>query len=49
MDRIRRDALLVVRAQLGDRRALADLVTHWHEPIWRYVRGMVNGPVRPMM
>jgi RNA polymerase sigma-70 factor (ECF subfamily) len=39
-----RDALLVVEAQLGDRRALADLVGHWHEPVWRYVRRMLNGP-----
>ncbi|MEU4563093.1 sigma-70 family RNA polymerase sigma factor [Actinoplanes sp. NPDC023936] len=40
IDRVARDARLVVRAQLGDRRALAELVGHWHEPLWRYVRRM---------
>jgi RNA polymerase sigma-70 factor (ECF subfamily) len=44
VDRVRRDALLVVRAQLGDRRSLAELVGHWHEPLWRYVRGMLDRP-----
>ncbi len=44
MDRVRRDALLVVRAQLGDRRSLAELVGHWHEPVWRYVRRMLGRP-----
>lgn len=44
MDRVRRDALLVVRAQLGDRRSLAELVGHWHEPVWRYVRRMLDRP-----
>lgn len=39
-----RDALLVVKAQLGDRRALADLVGQWHDPLWRYVRRMLGGP-----
>ncbi len=39
---MRRDALLVVRAQLGDRRALAELVGHWHVPLWRYVRRMLG-------
>jgi len=39
-----RDALLVVEAQLGDRRALAELVERWHEPVWRYVRRMLGGP-----
>ncbi|WFE38086.1 RNA polymerase sigma factor [Micromonospora sp. WMMD998] len=42
MDRVRRDALLVVRAQLGDRRSLAELVGYWHEPVWRYVRRMLD-------
>ena len=42
MDRVGRDALLVVRAQLGDRRSLADLVGHWHDPMWRYVRSMLG-------
>jgi len=44
VDRVGRDALLVVRAQLGDRRALAELVGHWHDPVWRYVRRMLDGP-----
>ncbi|BBH69531.1 RNA polymerase sigma factor [Actinoplanes sp. OR16] len=39
-DRVQRDAQLVVRAQLGDRRALSELVGHWHLPLWRYVRRM---------
>jgi RNA polymerase sigma-70 factor (ECF subfamily) len=38
------NALLVVRAQLGDRRALADLVRHWHEPVWQYLRRMLDRP-----
>ncbi|MDH2428510.1 sigma-70 family RNA polymerase sigma factor [Sphaerisporangium sp. TRM90804] len=41
-ERARRDALLVVRAQLGDRRALAELVGRWHAPVWRYVRRMLG-------
>jgi RNA polymerase sigma-70 factor (ECF subfamily) len=44
VERIRRDALLVTRAQLGDRRSLAELVGHWHEPVWRYVRRMLDRP-----
>ncbi|WNV84691.1 sigma-70 family RNA polymerase sigma factor [Umezawaea sp. Da 62-37] len=44
MDRVERDALLVVRVQLGDRQALGELVGHWHEPVWRYVRRMLDGP-----
>jgi RNA polymerase sigma factor (sigma-70 family) len=36
------DALLVVRAQLGDRQSLADLVTRWHDPVRRYVGRMVT-------
>src|SRR6266516_2173751 len=44
VDRVGRDALLVVRAQLGDRRSLAELVGHWHEPVWRYVRRMLERP-----
>ena len=43
LDRFRRDALLVVRTQLGDRRALAELVEHWHGPVWRYARRMLGG------
>jgi RNA polymerase sigma factor (sigma-70 family) len=44
VDRVGRDALLVVRAQLGDRRALAELVGYWHEPVWLYVRRMLDRP-----
>jgi RNA polymerase sigma factor (sigma-70 family) len=42
VERVARDAELVIRAQLGDRGALADLVGHWHEPLWRYVRRMTG-------
>jgi RNA polymerase sigma-70 factor (ECF subfamily) len=44
VDRAERDAQLVVRAQLGDRQALGDLVERWHLPVWRYVRRMLDGP-----
>ncbi|WP_117213119.1 RNA polymerase sigma factor [Allorhizocola rhizosphaerae] len=44
MERIGRDALLVIQAQLGDRRSLAELVGYWHEPVWRYVRRMLDAP-----
>jgi RNA polymerase sigma factor (sigma-70 family) len=44
VDRVRRDALLVVQAQLGDRRSLAELVGYWHEPVWQYVRRMLDRP-----
>lgn len=43
MDRAK-DALLVVRAQLGDRRALDELVRTWHGTLWRYVRRMLDAP-----
>ncbi|GAA2480336.1 RNA polymerase sigma factor [Winogradskya humida] len=38
------DAELVIRAQLGDRRALTALVERWHLPIWQYVRRMLATP-----
>ncbi|MFC4068377.1 RNA polymerase sigma factor [Actinoplanes subglobosus] len=41
-----RDALLVVRAQLGDRQALGELVGRWHLPVWRYVRAMLGDRAR---
>ncbi len=44
VERVRRDALLVVKAQLGDRHALGELVGLWHDPVWRYVRRMLDGP-----
>lgn len=40
----RRDGLLVVRCQLGEREAFHELVRLWHDPLWRYVRGMVGSP-----
>jgi RNA polymerase sigma-70 factor (ECF subfamily) len=43
VERVSRDAVLVVRAQLGDRRALTELVERWHGPVWRYARRMLNG------
>ncbi|MGW0805518.1 RNA polymerase sigma factor [Nonomuraea sp. NPDC002799] len=36
------DELLVVRAQLGERAALAELVRLWHEPVRTYVRRMLD-------
>jgi RNA polymerase sigma factor (sigma-70 family) len=44
VERVRRDALLVIGAQLGDRRSLAELVGLWHDPVWRYVRRMLDRP-----
>ncbi|KNE82324.1 RNA polymerase subunit sigma-24 [Streptomyces fradiae] len=40
----RRDGLLVVRCQLGEREAFPELVRAWHAPLWRYVRAMVGSP-----
>ncbi|MGV9359243.1 RNA polymerase sigma factor [Amycolatopsis sp. NPDC003731] len=42
MSEERRNELLVVRCQLGERAAFHDLVRRWHGPLWRYVRGMVG-------
>ncbi|MFD6139781.1 RNA polymerase sigma factor [Promicromonospora sp. NPDC060271] len=36
------DELLVVRAQLGNRSALEDLVARWQGPVWLYVRRMLD-------
>ncbi|MFD0889555.1 RNA polymerase sigma factor [Streptosporangium algeriense] len=36
------DELLVVRAQLGERAALAELVDRWRVPVWTYVRRMLD-------
>ncbi|KOY56049.1 RNA polymerase sigma factor [Streptomyces sp. XY332] len=44
MSEERRDGLLVVRCQLGERQAFHELVRLWHDPLWRYVRGMVGSP-----
>ncbi|HEY3472275.1 MAG TPA: sigma-70 family RNA polymerase sigma factor [Amycolatopsis sp.] len=38
------ERLLVVRCQLGEREAFHELVRRWHDPLWRYVRGMVGSP-----
>ncbi|WP_433220601.1 RNA polymerase sigma factor [Dactylosporangium sp. CS-047395] len=35
------DELLVVRCQLGEREAFAELVRAWHDPVWSYVRRML--------
>ncbi|MEU4579817.1 RNA polymerase sigma factor [Nonomuraea sp. ATR24] len=36
------DELLVVRAQLGERAALAELVRRWHPRVWTYTRRMLD-------
>ncbi|MFG3441446.1 RNA polymerase sigma factor [Nonomuraea sp. NPDC047897] len=36
------DELLVVRAQLGERAALAELVARWRVPVWTYARRMLD-------
>lgn len=36
------DELLVVRCQLGERDALAELVRRWHTPLWNYLRRMAS-------
>lgn len=36
------DELLVLRCQLGERAALTELVRAWHEPVWTYVRRMLD-------
>jgi RNA polymerase sigma-70 factor (ECF subfamily) len=36
------DELLVVRCQLGERDAFAELVRAWHDPVWTYVRRMLG-------
>jgi RNA polymerase sigma factor (sigma-70 family) len=38
------ERLLVVRCQLGEREAFHELVHLWHDPLWRYVKGMVGSP-----
>jgi RNA polymerase sigma factor (sigma-70 family) len=34
----REDELIVVRCQLGERPAFAELIDRWNEPLWGYVR-----------
>lgn len=36
------DELLVVRCQLGEREAFAEVVRAWHNPVWTYVRRMLG-------
>ncbi|TMR94286.1 RNA polymerase sigma factor [Nonomuraea basaltis] len=36
------DELLVVRAQLGEHAAVTRLVREWHDPVWTYVRRMLD-------
>jgi RNA polymerase sigma factor (sigma-70 family) len=36
------DALLAVRCQLGERAAFDELISRWHEPLWRYLRRLAN-------
>ncbi|MFI6325855.1 RNA polymerase sigma factor [Nonomuraea sp. NPDC050556] len=36
------DELLILRCQLGEREALTELVRAWHEPVWTYVRRMLD-------
>lgn len=38
----RADELLAIRCQLGERNAFDELITRWHEPIWRYLRRLTN-------
>ncbi|MFV2197683.1 RNA polymerase sigma factor [Nocardiopsis sp. LOL_012] len=38
----RRDGLLVVRCQLGEREAFRELVERWHAPLWRYLRSVAD-------
>jgi RNA polymerase sigma factor (sigma-70 family) len=42
--RAREDEWLVVRCQLGERRAFDELIQRWQEPIWKYVRRQVGDP-----
>jgi RNA polymerase sigma factor (sigma-70 family) len=34
--------LLVIRCQLGERDAFAELVRAWHQPVWTYIRRMIG-------
>jgi RNA polymerase sigma-70 factor (ECF subfamily) len=38
----RSDELLAIRCQLGERTAFDELITRWHEPIWRYLRRLTS-------
>jgi RNA polymerase sigma-70 factor (ECF subfamily) len=38
----RADELLAVRCQLGERGAFDEIITRWHEPLWRYLRRLAG-------
>lgn len=38
----RADELLAIRCQLGERDAFDALIARWHEPVWRYLRGLAG-------
>lgn len=40
------DELVVVRSQLGERAAFAELVERWHHPVWSFVHWMIRDPAR---
>ena len=40
------DELVVVRCQLGERAAFAELVHRWHHPLWSFVHPMTGDPAR---
>lgn len=37
-----KNAALVVRCQLGERAAWEELVERWHQPMWRFIVGMLG-------
>jgi RNA polymerase sigma-70 factor (ECF subfamily) len=36
------DELVVIRCQLGERDAFEALIERWHQPLWRYLRGLAD-------
>ena len=38
----RRDELLAIRLQLGERAAFDDLIARWHAPLWTYLRRVLG-------
>lgn len=38
----RADELLAIRCQLGERAAFDALISRWHDPLWRYLRGLAG-------
>jgi RNA polymerase sigma factor (sigma-70 family) len=41
-DKERRNELLAVRCQLGERAAFDALVRRWHRPLWCYMNGLIE-------